>query len=291
MSFFLNLFSKNISSKKRTNIFNAIPQDVKSLIWSVDHDSLNYINPNLNEPSAITFEYPLFKGNAEELGYYPSYKNMTPKQRFTYLNWLRNIDADIPIGYVFTYFYGLERHIHNGNILPAVKMINRLKKYHDNKSFNYYSNNAIIYAALKSKKPELLKYVDLKKADPATIFLASGYLKHKISADEIMLSAKKIGWTNLRYIKKCPALFLSNLKKVLKESTGYSYFPLDGNFYTPHYSLKIIKLANLSLGKNVSIPDFVSTDTVQKPLLKALELAHAYTKKDMSAARKKKKYK
>jgi len=71
------------------------------------------------EPSAIitslsvgrTAAYPL-----EDFGYYPAYFNLTPAQRRSYLEWLSagREDADPSqrsLGYVFIFFYGLERRI------------------------------------------------------------------------------------------------------------------------------------------------------------------------------------
>ncbi len=48
-----------------------------------------------------------------ELPYWPSYHAATPQQRSRYLDWLvgERCDPNIEIGYVFIYFYGLERRI------------------------------------------------------------------------------------------------------------------------------------------------------------------------------------
>lgn len=47
------------------------------------------------------------------LGYWPKYINLSPKCRGAYISWLSSdrTNPDIPIGYVFLYFYGLERRI------------------------------------------------------------------------------------------------------------------------------------------------------------------------------------
>ncbi|MDS1310750.1 TerB N-terminal domain-containing protein [Marinobacter xiaoshiensis] len=49
----------------------------------------------------------------ESLGYWPRYSGLSPKCRGAYLNWLssRREDPDALLGYVFLYFYGLERRI------------------------------------------------------------------------------------------------------------------------------------------------------------------------------------
>ncbi|MDE1482057.1 TerB N-terminal domain-containing protein [Xenorhabdus bovienii] len=49
----------------------------------------------------------------ESLGYWPSFSTLSPRCRGAYLDWLASdrSDATCPIGYVFIYFYGLERRI------------------------------------------------------------------------------------------------------------------------------------------------------------------------------------
>lgn len=49
----------------------------------------------------------------ESLGYWPKYISISPESRGAYLDWLasdRNA-IDVPLGYVFMYFYGIERRI------------------------------------------------------------------------------------------------------------------------------------------------------------------------------------
>lgn len=64
------------------------------------------INPDLSVRQSIS-------GYADDLPYWPSYEDISPRARATYLTWLsegRN-DPDISIGYVFLFFYGLERRL------------------------------------------------------------------------------------------------------------------------------------------------------------------------------------
>lgn len=48
-----------------------------------------------------------------DLGYWPSYETITPAQRTAYLRWLGSgrRTPDVSIGYVFLFFYGLERRV------------------------------------------------------------------------------------------------------------------------------------------------------------------------------------
>lgn len=71
------------------------------------------------EPSAIITSLSVARTAAhpsQDFGYYPSYENLTPEQRRCYLEWhsTGREDADPSqrsLGYVFMFFYGLERRI------------------------------------------------------------------------------------------------------------------------------------------------------------------------------------
>lgn len=71
------------------------------------HENENcLINPKLSvgrngDPSGVT------------MGYWPSYSNISPESRRSYLEWLAGprSDPNTYIGYVFLYFYGLERRL------------------------------------------------------------------------------------------------------------------------------------------------------------------------------------
>jgi TerB N-terminal domain/TerB-C domain len=65
------------------------------------------VNPDL------PVEVPTSTGRDPDMQYWPSYGSLSPGQRATYLSWLasdRNL-VELPIGYVFLYFYGFERRV------------------------------------------------------------------------------------------------------------------------------------------------------------------------------------
>lgn len=70
------------------------------------------VEPALIDPSLeVDWQRPDWVGS--DMGYWPSYESITPACRAAYLSWLSS-DRDDPhtyIGYVFLYFYGLERRI------------------------------------------------------------------------------------------------------------------------------------------------------------------------------------
>lgn len=78
-------------------------------------DSLRAANDWSNEPALINPNLKVAPDHARvaapDLGYWPSYSAIQPSNRAVYLQWLANgrFDPQIGIGYVFLFFYGLER--------------------------------------------------------------------------------------------------------------------------------------------------------------------------------------
>ncbi len=92
-----------------------------------------------------------------QMDYWPSYSEISPQARSAYLNWLssgRN-DPEVDIGYVFLYYYGLERRllydvesefIYKNEIKSIVAEVERLLNiYGNNRSFNTYANSLLTF--------------------------------------------------------------------------------------------------------------------------------------------------
>lgn len=94
------------------------------------------------------------------LGYWPSYAFLSDKARGAYLSWLASDRDDVscPIGYVFIYFYGLERRVlidgQNQNVSEhelqmLFNEISRLRMvFIKNRSFNHYSSQLLEAASI-----------------------------------------------------------------------------------------------------------------------------------------------
>ena len=120
----------------------------------VDFQKVDHV---ISDPSTIYVCLPICKSNDElPLSYYPNYIDLLPEQRYTYLNWLRNVDEPIDIGYVFLYYYGLERHLLVGDFEKAYNQIIRLRNVHKNKSFLKYSEAALIQSCIMKDRMDLL---------------------------------------------------------------------------------------------------------------------------------------
>ena len=115
---------------------------------------LNSLNGYGTESSLVD---PTLKINAnspdyagEQMDYWPSYEHLSPGSRAAYVEWLASnrSDPETNIGYVFLYFYGIERRWlvddKNGAIPPDERKalmleLERLKSiYGHNRSFNGY---------------------------------------------------------------------------------------------------------------------------------------------------------
>lgn len=121
-------FSSDSSSQRR------VDQSDAKLTWyppgqAVSHEGLHIAGGMIyaadrplrwpGEPSAIITSATVARTAADtsqDFGYYPSYEHLPPEQRRCYLEWLAagRTDPDPSkrsIGYVFVFFYGLERRI------------------------------------------------------------------------------------------------------------------------------------------------------------------------------------
>ena len=152
------------------DIWDQIPIEIRDLLYLSDEDpgEIQYntivvgtINISDNgssglatcdEPSTIykkaTISIPLDGEEVPELGYYPSYLRMYPIQKGKYLKWLKNIDLPIETGYIFVFYYGLERQLFQGNFDLAFSTIIRIRKNITNNSLLVYSRCALVYSSI-----------------------------------------------------------------------------------------------------------------------------------------------
>lgn len=99
--------------------------------------------------------------SGELMGYWPSYSDISPRSRAAYLDWLvtDRSQPDVYIGYVFLYFYGIERrllvdssdqNLEDAEIKSLIDELIRLRnKYGHNRSFKNYANSLISHAKVR----------------------------------------------------------------------------------------------------------------------------------------------
>ncbi len=102
----------------------------------------------------------------DSLGYWPKYNSISPKARGALLDWLSSdrSNPDTPLGYVFIYFYGLERRVlvdaqknevDDAEFQQIFAEITRLKKvYGTSNSFSNYSTR--LQEAMCILKPDVV---------------------------------------------------------------------------------------------------------------------------------------
>lgn len=138
-----------------------------------------YVGGRLRAPSGVT-EPCLISGQlnvarvgdyrSRQMGYWPSYADASPNERRAYLNWLSEgrSHPDCDIGYVFLFFYGLERRvILDSREDPSVKQdwtaiiaeLRRLLFIYGEKSgsFKRYAGELLSWIELDGASGELYK--------------------------------------------------------------------------------------------------------------------------------------
>lgn len=125
------------------------------------------------EPALIDPSLPVKKSNADRGGasmtYWPSYGSIAPECRAAYLEWLSTgrRDPSAYIGYVFLYFYGLERRAladarqfaHAKADLPAItaEVQQLLRTYGSNGSFRRYGTQFLDVLTMLSERSEAVE--------------------------------------------------------------------------------------------------------------------------------------
>lgn len=305
------------SSQSSNNLVNSlfIPEPTRSLLWVTDEDtskispvhqiriniSVDVENKKVNtetvdesynfysEPSLIWSRLPIQENNELETEkmYYPTYSGFSPKQRYQYLNWLKDVTQETNLSYVFLYYYGLERQLLVGNYDLAVDEILSLIKYHDKGTFKGYAVNALVLGSGYRKRPDIIKKAPFILDEPSDISLYLQWLaKDKLSAGEIMALANRVGFTNKRYIKEFPEMFKEELQRVVD-----TYEKKNGDLLQIIDIEKLPKdswasMANISIPDEIrtsSFPDLLNGSNLKSTLKELLQEAHLEVKKNKKA--------
>lgn len=245
----------------------GISQEVFDLLWFGDGIYKNYTPPvkkdpkvdtpqasavivvtfpsrTYEEPSAIYMELPVSRATdkiVENPPYYPAYNELSPEQRGKYLDFLSNpFLPQNDVGYAFLYYYGLERHMISQNFDKAFDMIIKLRSCYNNKSFQFYTANAIILTSITRNRTDLIKKLleSSSKNDCSSIPIEYLLLlKYKfnipLTISEIIKNHRHFGYSNDRYIKIEPKLFYNTLLEFMirdyqSDSINLNqYFPMD----------------------------------------------------------------
>lgn len=185
---------------------------------------------------------------------------MTPAQREIYLNWLRDITSPIDIGYVFVYYYGLERHLVYGEFDAAVREILLLRQHHSNSSFQGYSAAALVHGCLLRLRGDTLRHLYL---DVGLDYFGNSVLLllHQqnlgLTPDLLMHLALKLRGVNKLYIKKKDPIYLQALRDELHQRFGEDLYP-----FASHFDLSKIAGVPYPVFANISLPSDVRSPSL-----------------------------
>ncbi len=311
---FKELFKSNYLQKSKKEITSSyfIPEPTKSLLWISDESpskrvstgsieiTISAISIEDNEkdrssfyaePSLIWTQLSIKKNNSLETEkmYYPDFYSLTPKQRYQYLNWLRDITEETNLSYVFLYYYGLERHLLIGNYDLAVDEIVKLIKYHDKGTFKSYAIVSLIAATIYRKRNDILDkapYI-LDEISNTSLFLRA-LIGKSLDATMVLKLTNKSGFKNKRYIQKFPELF----KKILQNEIG-KYIEENGSILEQIDIQNIPKeeevlFANTSIpseARSTNSPQILEDKNFQSIIYKLLEKTHLRVK-DLKSKKK-----
>lgn len=220
-------------------------------------------NHGISEPSTIYMKLPISNAavrpdSVEKLTYFPKYAGMTPQQRSIYLSWLQDVTRPIDTGFVFVYYYGLERHLVYGKFREAVNEVLLLRQHHKNGSFQSYSAAALVHACLLRRDLDMLRhlYLDLDfDYFGNSVLLILHQQSLDLLPDMLIRLALCLSGVNKRYIKeKCP-MYQAALLNELRDQFGKEAYP-----FASRYSLNEIKgvpypiFANYSFESDVRAP-------------------------------------
>ena len=198
------------------------------------------------EPSLIWAQLPVVANNELETKpmYYPSYSGLSPKHRFQYLNWLRDITKETNLSYVFLYYYGLERHLLLGDYDKAVEEILKLLQHNNKGTFKNYATRALLVASLEKKRYDIFDKAPflLKDLNNESIFLRFKTGKD-LNAKEVIELVWLSGLKNRYYLKKYPEQFEKELQR-----------RIDTHKYSMGLTLKNLQYEKSNVFANLSIP-------------------------------------
>lgn len=289
--------------------------DLQGLIWFIDGPMKNYepetkynsfqcndyvVTTSISfstEPSAISIYLPIQKSvSSFEMApsYYPSYQNLTPTQRWKYLEFLSNPYSNHDIGYVFILYYGLERHLLIGDFDAAFDIILKLRKIYSNNSFQSYSSNALILISIMRKRFDklnlfmsLLDENSVKKIPAEVYILAKFFCNSSISATDIIQNAKDFGFTNYHYIKSDPDIFQRFLSENLTIQFSQPSVPLLEQYTQNTPAIAVPVFANFSFSNNtICIPDYFNNAELKSQVYNILSQTHEQVKKYKAEQRK-----
>lgn len=257
----------------------------------------NSLSPD--EPSTIFTAMPIRRPADPELiprpDYYPTYAGLSPEQKWIYVNWLTDITKPINIGYVFIYYYGLERHLLTGEFDLAYDEILLLRTVHaENSSFDAYSRSALLNSALHMRRrdrlEQLYQLINTDRFSNLELLMAH-QLGLDLGVEGLMHLAPILHRVQKRYIKSNPDEYQSALSAVLQEIYNSPFFPFGSAYQISNAPKRShVLFANISFPSAIrspALPSIIEYAPFVEEAARILNLAHERTKQELTKARMK----
>lgn len=263
-----NLYKANLWDRIPQNIreilfiSDAAPNDIKqgfAINISVDLETGRIDSDEVlpDDPSTIYINLPLAEGHngPEKPQYWPAYATLSPEQRWKYINWLGEITKPIDPGYVFVFYYGLERQLLLGAFEKAFQIVIKLREYHENKSFQAYSLAGLLYSCVLRNQPNFMNKLKQQLTSSKwgnEELLVKYWLNENITATEFSSLAMGFKDLNKRYLKGENDLYTKAVSEVFAEKFGKDSLPLTEIVnYNSLKRKKSMAYANFSFPENV----------------------------------------
>jgi hypothetical protein len=252
---------------------------------SINFSSFHFqrAEPSMIYPSSL-ISYISDFDTVESPSYSPEYRSLSPEQRYVYWKFLSDpYNPSFNIGYIFLLYYGLERHMLDGNYVDSFHVILNLRKAHMNKSFQKYSGNALMFTSLFMNRSDLatefIQSLDCfeKCYFSIDLFLLFSSL-HNIPLPSIVLSsyAKLISESSAKYSREYPDAYKVLLENVLLERLS------NGELFVRDYindsdisempKFNVMIYANLSIRPQyIAIPEISSNAKLRNAVMEIIK--------------------
>lgn len=252
------------------------------------------INPKLKALRADPWE------GGEEMGYWSEYARIPNRCRGAYLQWLASgrSEAEAYIGYVFLFFYGLERRLlidgqkgivsaeERDDIVDEIKRLLKIygeRPTQNGESFKKYASNLlsaewILYRS-NTPVPDYIDLNDKYRAMPFKVLLAQQVIsKRPIPSDMALrwVSLQENFWLRTparRCVKEFEQLF--TLKYSEKFGEGMIIEPNKTKLMFEYHPAS----PSIRLGQNIKIQDLPNPFILTAPVKKLIEIAEDSTDK------------
>jgi len=250
-----------ISAKNPSNINFGLTYSLKIDFITGD---VKLDNDDIDDPSTIFIHLPIIEpkeySEVSNPSYYPSYASLSPEQKWIYLSWLRDLSNPIQIGYVFIYYYGLERQLLKNNFDLAFDEILLLRDHHNNGSFMYYSNKALLTSCILNNRIDRINEIyDSSSIDRIdNIELLVAYKSNSsVSAENLVKIIWGVKGVQKKYVSANYNLFISTLKEIMCQKYGLDSFPIN----------EVYKLEDLPKENEIIFANYSFPNELRNPLI------------------------